>query len=388
MKIKKLLSCIIILTLILLCGCSSQNIYLDYREIDLLELIQTIGFDYENEKITATIASGITRESPTPTILYESADTATLALKKLQNYTEPKYIFFSHMENILIGKEAAEHSFGELLDFVQRTVDMRLDASLFILTEGNAKDAILNTAGDKAAINELLNSLKKDVTLLSEGHVFSFGDIASSLAYNGCAIVSAIETVPKKEPLETGSNFTVASSGYAIIKEGKLAGFINTDCAKGVNLLTNQMKTDFLEIDDGKGGYISLKLIFDNTTVTPIYDGNVLECVDISVKLHAQIEELQNPIDIYDPGTLSSFEEKLSQKEKIFIQAAINASQSMAADFMQFEKIIHIKNPIKFEKIQNSWADIFPDLKFNISVSSTIDRTYDIGGHLQASERE
>ena len=148
------------------------------------------------------------------------------------------------------------------------------------------------------------------------------------------------------------------------------------------------MKTDFIEIDDGKGGCISLKLIFDNTTLTPVYDGNSLECIDISVKLHAQIEELQNPVDIYDSNTLSYFEEKLSQKEKSFIQAAIDASQSTAADFMQFEKIIHIKDPIRFEKIQDSWADIFPNLKFNISVHSTIDRTYDIGGHLGASERE
>ncbi len=388
MKLKKILCCIITVALIFLCGCSSQNIYLDYREIDLLELIQTIGFDYEDSQITATIASGITRENPKPTILYESADTATLALKKLQSYTEPKYIFFSHMENILIGKEAAEHSFGELMDFVQRTVDMRLDASLFILNEGKAKDTILNTTGDNAAINELLNSLKKDVTLLSEGHVFSFGDIASALAYNGCAIVSAIETVPKKEPLETGSDFTIASSGYAIIKEGRLTGFIDEDCAKGVNLLTNQMKTDFTELDDGKGGSISLKLTFESTDITPIYDGNSLECVDISVKLHAQIEELQNPIDIYDPTTLSAYEDQLSQKEKSFIQAAIAASQSMAADFMQFEKILHIKNPVKFEKIQSSWKDVFPTLNFNVSVSSTIDRTYDIGGHLHASERE
>ncbi len=388
MKLKKMLCCIITVALIFLCGCSSQNIYLDYREIDRLELIQTIGFDYEDSQITATIASGITRESPKPTILYESADTATLALKKLQNYTEPKYIFFSHMENILIGKEAAEHSFGELMDFVQRTVDMRLDASLFILNEGKAKDTILNTTGDNAAINELLNSLKKDVTLLSQGHVFSFGDIASALAYNGCAIVSAIEMVPKKEPLETGSDFTVASSGYAIIKEGRLTGFIDEDCAKGVNLLTNQMKTDFTELDDGKGGSISLKLTFESTDITPIYNGNSLECVDISVKLHAQIEELQNPIDIYDPSTLSFYEDQLSQKEKSFIQAAIDASQDMAADFMQFEKILHIKNPVKFEKIQSSWKDIFPTLNFNLSVSSTIDRTYDIGGHLHASERE
>ncbi|MBP0989948.1 MAG: Ger(x)C family spore germination protein [Oscillospiraceae bacterium] len=368
-------------------GCNSGNIYLDHIEIDRLELIQTIGFDFDEGLITATASSGINQNTDTPAIISDSAKTSALAVKAIQNYAEKKHLFFSHTENILIGFDAAKSSLSEIIDYIKRDIDTRLDISLFILKSERADEIIFGSSGKNSSVTDILNSIKKDAPTMSDGYVFSFGEIASSLAYNGCAVISAIKSDEKKTFNSENSDFSLTPVGYAVIKNDRLAGFLDKDSSKGVNLLMHKAETDYVALSDGHGGLATLKVTPKKTKISPVYKDDKLSEIKIDITLSANIEELSSDIDIADHEFLSLIKTELSQTEASYILNAVNASQNMSADFMNLEKKLQLSAPLKFNVSREEWNEIFPSLKITVAVSSDIERTYDIGSRLNGRER-
>lgn len=82
--------------------------------------------------------------------------------------------------------------------------------------------------------------------------------MAEKLAGEGSALISAIMLIGEEGNLNGRSESIIASAGYAVINDGKQAGYINRNTARGVNLLISQVGSDLTEVPDGVGGYAAL----------------------------------------------------------------------------------------------------------------------------------
>lgn len=371
---------IVIMSLMLLSSCSGMTFYSDYREIDQLELIRTIGIDETEGRVTVTICSGLGLEGGQPTIIKVTAETVSRALEEAQTHSLKNYASYDQVENIVLGEQAAKNM-GKYLDYAEREISLRMGIRLFVVEGGTAEELITSPQDENAGATELLESLAKSVDLISNSHVFTLGDVAADLAYDGSALVSAVRVVENGEILSGGSSVSLEASGFAVIKDGGLVCFADENAARGINILLNQFKSDILEVSDGGGGAASFRLTSAKTEIDPVFEAGVIKSVDISVRLSANIAELQNIVNIYDDEVLRFFSDELSGMEKGRIEEALKLSSDLKSDFLKIGRKINMWSPVKFSKIEN-WNETLSALIFNVNVETEIARTYDIGNPL------
>ena len=173
----------------LLCsGCANGAISSNYRPVEDLTLVQTIGVDRAPEGVCLSASTGRVGENEPPQRMTQTGETVLAALDRLQDRTPNAELFYAQTSYLLLGEEAAAAGeLAPLLDFIARNPDMRLSAPLFLVRGATAQQAVMDTGDDRTDVTEALTALQKDTALSGAGHAFSCADIARALAGSGCA---------------------------------------------------------------------------------------------------------------------------------------------------------------------------------------------------------
>ena len=358
-----------ILTMSLLTGCGGRWVYSDYREIDQMELIQALGMDEEGGEITVTASTGGLEE---PVVLRSTSVSISRAMRRMQDYTSRKYIFFGHTAHLLLGESAAAQGVDQYLEHMEHSVEMRLNTFLYVVRDGTAQEAISMAGKARDGAVDLLTSLEKDVQLMSESHVFTCGETAEMLAEQGCCLAAAISLVRQKDILSGEDPVTLAAEGYAILKDGKLAGYLDPDLARGANLLMDLEGEDVLEVPDGRGSWAALQLIGSRVRYLPEYREGELVSLQIRVELDCSLNELRSPGEAGDLETLERLKAGAEQLELDRICRVLERSRALDADFCGVGQRVRAVRPLAFDGMAASWAERFPELPLETEVSCRI----------------
>lgn len=374
---KKLVPALIALALLALGGCKSGMLYADMREIDQLELIRTVGLDASGTDVTATAASGMRVGKGSPTVLENTSPTVARSMRLMQNYSSKKYIFYGHVKYLLIGEGAARAGLGKYLDYVERSVELRLSTGLLIVKDGTANELIRLTSTESESTAELLASLEKDVRLMSESRVGSCGEAAESLAESGTALVAAVRT-------ERGDDgWRLASAGYAVLKDGRLAAFIDTDTARAVNLLTGEVEGDVTEVPDGRGRLAALRVTSGKSSFDAEFCEGEPSRIIVDVRVTANIEELRGGADPYSPDELAFLERELASLEASRIERALGLMRELECDYLGIGGKLRLRHPVKIDRLAGRLAESLAGAETEVRVEANIERTYDLGAPLR-----
>mgnify|MGYP001026302522 CR=1 FL=1 len=88
-------------------GCSTGAISSNYRAVEDLELIQTIGVDRAPEGVCLSAATGKAGEDEAPKRMTQSGVSMLAALGQLQDRTPSAELFYAQTSYLLLGEEAA-----------------------------------------------------------------------------------------------------------------------------------------------------------------------------------------------------------------------------------------------------------------------------------------
>ena len=140
----------------LLCsGCASGAISSNYRPVEDLMLIQTIGVDRAPEGVCLSASTGRAGENKPPQRMTQTGETVLAALDRLQDRTPNAELFYAQTSYLLLGEEAAAAGeLAPLLDFIARNPDMRLSAPLFLVRGAAAQQAVMDTGDDRTDVTE------------------------------------------------------------------------------------------------------------------------------------------------------------------------------------------------------------------------------------------
>ena len=283
----------LLLAVLLLCsGCASGATSSNYRPVEDLMLVQTIGVDRAPEGVCLSASTGRAVENEPPQRMTQTGETVLAALDRLQDRTPNAELFYAQTSYLLLGEEAA--AAGELpplLDFIARDPDMRLSAPLFLVRGATAQQAVMDTGDDKTDVTEALSALQKDTALSGASHAFSCADIARALAGSGCAAVGAVACV--RTPESEGGKLALAPAGYAIFRGGDYLGCIAPETARGASMLLGVVHNGDIAVRDGDGSTVMLALDTCRAAIRPVWDGGTLARVDVTLRLRAGISELR-----------------------------------------------------------------------------------------------
>jgi spore germination protein KC len=332
-------------------------------EITLAEPVFVIGTDRDNhhsrltlifEKIEAGKDTG--DDGSQKYTMSSTASTAAAAMENLKK-TLPRETAISTADYFLIGEAAARESLSKYTDFLHRNNALRLTASVFIV-RGEAAEAcevltdtktldILRNFGEFSGINAVSSELK-------------FFELLSRRAEGNAYAVPAL--IFK----EAGDGKTVVPSGYAVIRDDLLMGFIEAPAARGYNILRNKSSYSTIEIDRGDF-HIATRLENANRRIRFDWDGDELTGITAEIEITTSVIDGGNhELDI------EGIERE--QKRVIFgeVLAAVNASRRYGCDFLGFGEALRMRHPLRWEKLRSNWEEIYARTPVNIEIESRL----------------
>ena len=365
-------------------GCSTGAISSNYRAVEDLELIQTIGVDRAPEGVCLSAATGKACEGKAPKRMTQSGVSMLAALDQLQDRTPSAELFYAQTSYLLLGEEAAAAGgLTPLLDFIARDPNMRLSAPLFIVRGGTAQQAVMETGDDKTDVTEALAALEKDITFDGTSHAYSCTDIARALAGSGCAVVGAVACV--RTPESEGGKLALAPAGYAIFRGGDYLGCIAPETARGASMLLGVVTNGDIAVRDGDGSTVMLTLDTCRAAIRPVWDGGTLARVDVTLKLRAGIAELRVPRRI----TAREYQDELNAALAALVtgwaEDVIAASQALSADFLGVGQALAIGGGRRWAAIRDDWPAVWQSVPVRVTVKADVGRTFDLRDGIDTS---
>ena len=360
--------------LLLLGGCAGQKPFGNCREIDQLVLAQALGADFSDGLFTVTVSTAAEKGQ---VLLKARAVTLSRALKEMQDYTEKKYIFYGHTRHLLLGPSVLGEDFARCLEFVERDGELRMDTKLYALRDASAEDAVALPGGGEESVGEALDSLEKDVSLLSESHVFTCGETAEALAERGCVLVSALRLAEPENILDGEDRRALLSAGYAVVTEDGLACWLDPDLARGANLLMGLADSDLIEAPDGQGGWFAAALTGSRADFRPEFSEGELIGLNIRLALRCTLSELAEPLDLRDEAVVRTLEEGIARVEAWRVNEVLRISRELGADFCGLEKSVRRAAPLRFDRMETSWRERFPELPVSVEITVKLARGYE-----------
>ena len=411
---KRFLSLLIMMcALPALSGCSS--IYSNYREIQQLMVVQTMGIDREKGGVQVSMAAAAEASGGGPRRMSAQGSTITAAIDRAYKLSYEEEIFFSHVNHLLVGEAAAEEGLDAFLDYVSQSPTMRIDIPLYIVRGSTANQAVMEVGDSSKGISEVMQTVHESFASPSNSRVFTVADTINSLLRYGSALVCAVECVPSSESVSPGKSASAQGggeqnaqqgeeqnpqqeegqnaqdktqgetplmavpAGYAVIRDGKLCKFIEPEEAAAVGLLTGSLPITDITVTDRNGKDASLELNQGSAEITPVWGGKgQLKGLNIQAQVSASVLETDNwqqgNSNEYINHLTAQLESAVSQR----LSSLLRTSMKLKADFLGLAGQVERKSPENYRLMSQRFSELLPGLELQITVSGQLSHTNDM----------
>ena len=396
-----------------LSGCSS--IYSNYREIQQLMVVQTMGIDREKGGVQVSMAAAAEASGGGPRRMSAQGSTITAAIDRAYKLSYEEEIFFSHVNHLLVGEAAAEEGLDAFLDYVSQSPTMRIDIPLYIVRGSTANQAVMEVGDSSKGISEVMQTVHESFASPSNSRVFTVADTINSLLRYGSALVCAVECVPSSESVSPGKSASAQQggeqnaqqgeeqnpqqeegqnaqdktqgetplmavpAGYAVIRDGKLCKFIEPEEAAAVGLLTGSLPITDITVTDRNGKNASLELNQGGAEITPVWGGKgQLKGLNIQAQVSASVLETDNwqqgNSNEYINHLTAQLESAVSQR----LSSLLRTSMKLKADFLGLAGQAERKSPENYRLMSQRFSELLPGLELQITVSGQLSHTNDM----------
>ena len=372
MKLRAAALALAAFTLITQTGCSlSTGIYSNFRAIEHLQIIGTLGLDAAAAGVRLSASGGAPSDGAQPAVFENSARDLISAMDALQDLSDNAQLFFAHTQHIVLGRDAAQQGIGTLLDFVERDVNLRMGTELFVLRSGEA-GALLRDAAQQGGISETLDTIRRETSVSGASHVYNFRSTAVALEEYGAALVCALRTQDAQDKRQPESEApAVSADGYGILKGAKLVGFIDGREAEAVSLVHGNLGNVSRMVSDGAGGTVSLEISRAEADIRLVSDESTAASpvLEIRARLGAVVtEKSSDRTELVDEEMLDLFSSQLAAQFEQDIASAVALSQKLDADFLALGKPLRLAGE----------TVALPDAEIRVCVEAVIDHSYEM----------
>ncbi len=399
---------IIISSLLSLTGCG--GIHTNFREIQQLLVIQTMGLDREEGSVRISMAAAAEASGAAPRRMSALGGTVSAAIHRAYQLSYEESIFFSHVNHILVGQEAAE-DMGPFLDYLCQSPELRIDIPLYVVQEGTANQAVMEVGDGNRGISEVMQAVRESFATASDSKVFTVADTISSLERYGSALVCAIRCQPGSEssgPQELGGSQDGAKAkeeeqqssepaagegqgsgaegstmagiaGYAVIREGQLCKYLEPELAVAVGLMTGTVPISFIGVEDMDGRPCSLEVYQGSARLSPLWGGpGELIGLDIQAEVTASVMESGSSEAAGAEEYVNHLTGRLESAVSEQLSALLQSSMQLKADFLGLAGRVERSSPENYRLMEQDFAEVLPSLELQISVSGRLSHTNDM----------
>ncbi len=419
---------IIISSLLSLSGCG--GIHTNYREIQQLMVVQTMGLDQEEGSVRVSMAAAAEASGNGPRRMSATGGTGSTAIDRAYELSYEEEIFFSHVNHILVGEAAAQEDMDSFLDYLCQSPELRIDIPLYIVREGTAEQAVMEVGDGSRGISEVMQAVREVFATASNSRVFTVADTISSLERYGSALVCAIRCEPGSESTppqggssgeteesaqgeeqgQSGENMQQGQSeeearqaqetgeggsqqsqkeadtplmagmaGYGVIRDGKLCKYLEPELSVAVGLMTGGVPISFIAVEDMDGRPCSLEVYDGSAQLNPVWAGpGELKGLELQVEVTASVMESgpsqSSGTEEYINYLTGQLESAVSEQ----LSSLLQSSMQLKADFLGLAGKVERSSPENFRLMEQDFTEVLPSLELQISVSGRLSHTNDI----------
>lgn len=380
-----------LMSLIILISSGCAKFGLNKTEIDKIFNTRIIGIDAEdNGKVLLTLVTKSANSSPggsgggggggaeTSEILVSEGDSVFDAARRLLTHANKKP-HYGHTEYILIGEETARKGILPYLDFISRNYEFRYNAKIYIVKGDTAYNLINQLNVGDMFLSDKLSTMEDNAGNLSESSketlaeaMFIF-DKPKISTYLPC--IEIVPSIFTNDTHSTSHGFSLKLKGYAIFKEDKLQDFITGDLSRAINWVRKKIQSGIIMLKTPTGKIVSMEIISSKTVIKPHIEKNGLSC-DIKVSFTTNVAEVMAKEDIFKEDIYENLEKQQDRQIKKEIEDIIALAQSRNLDIFGTVSNFIMAYPGMKNELKDNWGDLFPNVKFDVTVDSNINRAY------------
>ena len=338
------------------------------RAVEQLRPVETMGYDVAGIEVTVSASSGA---GGSMTVAARGGSIPQ-AMENLRGWSDAQELFFAHIRYVVAGEPGARAGLGELLDYFARSTQTTLEIPLLVIRGGEAKPLVTASSPPGRDAASLLASMQRDAEQTGTARCFTLREAAQRLARSGAALCCAVESRPAGENAPSAEDApAVLCTGYGVLKNAALVGFLDTEAALGADLIMGLA---------GQADYV-LPCAGGSATVTLLKSGTELSAVEsscgavltVTTRLRAGVLSADG-IDTADPAVRRGLETALARAAAAQEASALAACRELDADFLELRRAVGRKVPAAGR------ADFLRTLRWQLRVEAELERSYDLDG--------
>jgi len=371
---------------LLLCGCW------DRRELDTLDIVAGVGLDTAAEPGQVRMTLQIIKPSEirssggggqssggvegkveviggdTVRIIDSQGETVFQAviniIPKLQ-----KQLLFSHAEVIVIGREAAKNGIYPLLDYFSRNIEPR-PYILLAVADGQASDIMRSSSATvKIPAIGLSNALNFN-SYNAFAPLVSMQEFTEMLMSKTTAAILPFVAIYEEADISGKRHQRVGVGGTAVFKGERMAGELDLRQTRGLLWVLGKVKSGALTVA-APGGQVALDIKGASSKLTPELHGGV-PCMKVEISIDSDIGDQESLENLATTQMVAELQQRQAAAVHDEIQAALQQSRLLKADYFGFGEEFHRKYPKEWPGLENRWQELYPHIQVEIAVKSEV----------------
>jgi len=367
---------LLLVFLLLLAGCWSN------RDLSEINIVTGIGLDRtEDGKILLAVQvvepaaiqstssgkgkGGVMQARPVFVESYKG-ETVLEAVRGMLS-TVDKKMFLSTAQVLILGENLLKDGMEEVLDFFQRNyeVDYRMN---ILAAKGVSPGEILEIEPDMDSIPATYINGTVENTILR-------GTVKKTILIDLLKDIGSGGKQPAIGQISKAGEKEVRTEGIAVIKNGRLVGWLDSYETRGYLLAINEVRNAIVNVPIDKGK-VAMEIIRSKGRVNVVFDNDEPIMLTVKTKIEANVGGYEGKGRLDSPDNLRTLEEALEEEIKKEIMMALKKTQQeYSSDIFGFGVEVHKYHPQYWKKVKKNWDDIFSTLPVELQVDAKIRRT-------------
>lgn len=357
----------------------------NYREVEQLQVIQTMGLDAQTGGVTLSLAAagedggGVSR-------MEADGVSITAAMDRIRSYSYEEELFCPHIGRLLLGEKLAEQGVESTLAYISRSPELRLDMPLFVVKGGTAEDTVMGVGDGDRGICDVMRIVEQDVKRRGESGLTTAAQILRDTARCGSALICALETgeasektdTPGEESGDAPAGRSVAPMGYAILREGRLCRYLTKEQGIAVGFLKNRVGRSTVELRDSYGKPAVLEINGGSSRIRPVWEDGTLRGLQIECDARASLLELGGRGALRGTEDTDYLTGRLESRLAEYLSEALKASKELKADYLGLAEKVERAAPAAWRSLEQDFVDLLPELELEITVRAELNQMSDM----------
>jgi len=355
----------------------------NYREVEELLVIQTMGLDKNGSGVKLSLAAAGDSEDKVARMEADGVSISA-AMERIRGHAYEEELFCTHIGRLLLGEKLAEDGVENVLGYICRSPELRLDMPLFVVRGGEASGAVMDVGSGDKGICDVMHIIEQDLKRRGESGVTTAAQILRDTARCGSSLICALDlgtasetTAAPDEGESAPTGKSVAPMGYAILREGRLCRYLTEDQAIAVGLLKNAPGRATVELLDRHGEATVLEINGGGCRLRPVWEGETLRGVEVACDVRASLLE-HGGRGALDEEDLDYLTARLESKLAGFLSAALQASKELKADYLCLAETLERADPAAWRSLDREFIDLLPELELKITVRAKLNEMNDM----------